>query len=251
MSDGPHLPPGIRLVRFGDIDSTNDEARRQAEAGAPAGLLICADRQSLGRGRRGRTWDSPAGNLYTSLLLRPTVAPAIAAQLSFVTALAVADAVRAALPGGPVISCKWPNDVLVGGAKISGILLESGTRPDGRLDWLVVGVGINLASHPVDTAYPATSIQAQGGQVERDVLLSSYVAAFHRWMYLWQEQGFAPIRTAWLGRADGLGHPVVVKLAQDSLHGIFSSLNAVGALLLQLPSGEIRTIAAGDVFRAA
>ena len=125
----PALPPGFRLAALETVDSTNAEALRRAEAGAPDGTFVWARRQEAGRGRQAKPWSSPAGNLYTSLLLRPACAPARAAELSFVAAVAVADTVADLLgPAGPAVSCKWPNDVLVDGAKISGILLESRTQ---------------------------------------------------------------------------------------------------------------------------
>ena len=144
------LPRGYVLKALDEIDSTNEEARRLAAAGAAAGTVVWAKRQTAGRGRRGRSWISEPGNLFTSLILRPHVPPARAAELTFVASLAVAQAVAGFLPGR-IICTKWPNDVLVDGGKIAGILIESAAGTSGKVDWLVVGIGINVAHHPNDT----------------------------------------------------------------------------------------------------
>ena len=141
MKAAPLLPPFYRLLGFAELDSTNEEAKRQATAGAPEGALVWARAQSAGRGRRGRRWVSEPGNLYLSILLRPSFPPATAAQLGFAAALAVGEAAAAALPAGADVAYKWPNDVLISGRKASGILLESQAAGEGRLDWLVVGIG--------------------------------------------------------------------------------------------------------------
>jgi BirA family biotin operon repressor/biotin-[acetyl-CoA-carboxylase] ligase len=246
----PVLPAGFTLLSFSDIDSTNDEAKRQAELGAATGTLIWARQQSSGRGRRGRSFISPPGNCYSSLILRPRVAPRAAAQLSFVAAIAVAEAVAAQLPVGPHITCKWPNDVLIDGAKCSGILLES--RIDGAaLEWLIIGTGINVASHPEGLESPATSLQAAGGLVTVETMLEAYAERLAHWLERWLREGFPPIRQAWLLRADGLGQAVRVRLADATLHGVFESLDEQGALVLLYADGSRRCITAGEVFRPA
>lgn len=239
------------LRAFDVLDSTNEEVRRQAEAGAAEGLAILARRQTAGRGRRGRAWESPQGNLFLSLLLRPQASPAEAAKLSFLTAIAVAEAIDLAAPDlTGRIACKWPNDVLVDGAKIAGILLESRTQAEGRLEWVVVGIGINLTYHPSETPYPATALRAHGVEVEPEQFAEWLLARFGYWYGLWQAEGFAPIRAAWLARAQGLGKPVVVRLPEGELHGVFAALDESGALLLDSPDGRRQAITAGDVFPA-
>ena len=155
------LPSFYRLVAHERIASTSDEAKRLAAEGAPAGTLVWARVQTAGRGRQGRAWISPAGNFYASLILRPPVSVASAAQLGFVAALAVADACLAFAPEA-ALSLKWPNDVLLSGRKLAGLLLESQSHGDGALDWLVLGIGINLATYPVEVEYPATALAATG-----------------------------------------------------------------------------------------
>jgi BirA family biotin operon repressor/biotin-[acetyl-CoA-carboxylase] ligase len=244
------LPPGFSLLAFGEIDSTSDEARRRAEIGAPAGTLIWATRQVGGRGRRGRPWVSPEGNCYTSLLLRPKAAAADAAQISFVAAVAVAEAVARQLPVGRRVSCKWPNDVLIDGAKCSGILLESRSSKAG-LEWLIVGVGINVESFPGETEFPATCLKAAGAAVAVETMLEDYLARLASWLARWERGGFAPVREAWLRWADGLGQPVRVRLNDVTLDGVFESLDEHGALMLATKDGARRRIMAGEVFRAA
>lgn len=237
------------LRAFDVLDSTNEEVRRQAEAGAAEGLAVLARRQTAGRGRRGRAWESPEGNLFLSLLLRPQVSAAEAAKLSFLTAVALAETLELAAPDlAGHIACKWPNDVLVNGAKIAGILLESRTGAEARLDWVVIGIGVNLAHHPADTPYPVTALAAHGATVEPETFAEWLLARFGYWHGRWQAEGFAPVRAAWLARAQGLGQPVVVRLPDGELRGHFAALDESGALLLDLPDGRRQAITAGDVF---
>jgi BirA family transcriptional regulator, biotin operon repressor / biotin---[acetyl-CoA-carboxylase] ligase len=244
------LPPFFRLLTHAALPSTSDEAKRLAENDAPAGTLVWALEQSAGRGRQGRSWVSPPGNLYVSLILRPAVAVAVAAQLGFVASLAVADACAEAAPGA-ALACKWPNDVLLAGKKLAGILLESQARPDGQLDWLVLGIGINLAHHPEGTDFPATSLAASGVDIAADVALACLGKRFVEWYERWQEgAGFAAIRAAWLGRAHRIGQPIRVRLINAALAGRFAGLDEDGALLLETEAGR-RRIASGEVFPAA
>ncbi|MEO5338799.1 MAG: biotin--[acetyl-CoA-carboxylase] ligase [Magnetospirillum sp. WYHS-4] len=222
---------------FAVLDSTNAEVRRQAAAGAPEGMVVVAERQTAGRGRRGRTWVSEPGNLYVSILLRPPAEAA--AQLTFAASLAVAEGVESLVPGRRV-ACKWPNDVLLDGAKLAGILLEF----DG--EWLIAGIGVNVAHHPGGTEFPATDL---GGAVTVSHVLESILARLDVWLAVWERDGFAPLRQAWLARAHGLGGPIEVRLPDRRLTGIFRGLDADGALILGGADGDER-ILAGDVFPA-
>lgn len=243
-----------RLEVFDSLDSTNEEVRRQAEAGAAEGLAVLARQQTAGRGRRGRSWESPPGNLFLSLLLRPKASPAAAATLSFLTAVALLEALDlAAVPAK--LTCKWPNDVLVNGAKVAGILLESRTGPDGGLSWVTVGIGVNLAWHPpqgqlAGVPYPVTALAAHGIHVTPQDFTHWLLARYGYWYGRWQVEGFAPVRAAWLARAQGLGQPVIVRLPDSELRGRFVALDDSGALLLELPDGRRQTVTAGDVFPA-
>lgn len=245
----PALGPEFHLVRLESVGSTNVEAARLAAEGAADGTLVWAKEQTAGRARRGREWRSLPGNLYCSLILRPAIPPRTAAQLSFVAALAVADALAAFAPEDTPVRVKWPNDVLLAGRKTSGILLESMPGPDGLVDWVVVGTGINVAGHPEDTEFPATSLAATGaGAVGAGQVLEAYANAFAMWRERWAQEGFPPIRAAWLGVAAGLGDPIVVRLDHQTLEGWFAALDEDGALVLEMPGGVRRTVAAGDVF---
>lgn len=240
-----------QLVRFDEIDSTNTQAKRLASEGAVEFTAVIAARQTAGRGRRGRAWDSPRGNLYSSIVLRPSCTPLEGAQISFVAALAVSDVARAFAPIGARIACKWPNDVLVNEHKIAGILLESAATGT-RLDWLVLGVGINIERHPgLNGTYPSTSLRDLGALADADSVLRVYLGALATWYGRWRAEGFAAVRAAWLGQALGLHGPVAVQQEPAPLIGRFADIDAAGALVIELETGERRVIAAGDVFFGA
>ncbi len=245
MTKLAELPASYSLLHFADIDSTNDEAKRRGAAGAPHGLVIWADRQTAGHGRQGRAWQSPDGNLYCSILLRPEREPASVAQLSFAAALAVCDA----LPAQLTPRCKWPNDVLIGGKKIAGILLESEAAGAG-IAWLVIGVGINIATHPENTETAATSLAAWGIASAPGAVLADLCRHFLRWHDTWRDGGFAPLRAAWLDRAYGLGSDIRVRYGTAETRGRFIDLDRSGALVLESAEGR-RHIAAGTIFPAA
>jgi BirA family biotin operon repressor/biotin-[acetyl-CoA-carboxylase] ligase len=245
----PGLRPEYRLAAFDLLGSTNDEAKRLArDEGAVHGTLVWAMRQEAGKGRRGRPWVSPEGNVYASLILRPECAVAKAAQLSFAAAGALADALQPLLPEA-VCCCKWPNDVLIDDRKVAGILLESETDSSGGLEWLVLGIGINVQHFPPDSEFPATSLCNEGGRLDQPgPVLVRFIQAFHTWYEVWLKEGFGAIREGWLQTARGVGGPVTVRLDKQTLAGTFADLDSDGALLLDLPSGERRRITAGDVF---
>jgi BirA family biotin operon repressor/biotin-[acetyl-CoA-carboxylase] ligase len=243
------MPLIFRVEAVEEIDSTNDALKLRAAAGAEEGLVLRADRQSAGRGRRGRSWTSEPGNLYVSLLLRPEKAPVEAATLGFVAAIAIGNLLRAVvdLP----VTHKWPNDVLVDGAKISGILLESGGIAGGKVDWLVLGIGINLRHHPDAALYPTTDLMAAGGPAlpparALELLLAEFQSLYERWL----GGGFAALRADWLTHCTGLGARIVARLPGEELTGIFAGIEGDGTLLLDLPGGATRRIAAGDIFFA-
>jgi BirA family transcriptional regulator, biotin operon repressor / biotin---[acetyl-CoA-carboxylase] ligase len=250
----PTLPPCYRLVCCDTVGSTNDEAKRLARGGAAAGTLVWALEQTAGRGRRGRHWASPRGNLYASLMLRPVCPPENAARLGFAAALAIGDALSSLVPGLAGLACKWPNDVLLSGRKIAGILLESEIAADAKtgagenLAFLVVGAGVNLAAAPPNAEFPATSLAAEGYcPPEPTAMLEAYAGCFATWERRWREEGFAPLRAAWLARATGLGQPIRVRLDNRTLHGRFADLDPGGTLVLETSDGPA-LIAAGDVF---
>jgi len=243
-------PRGYSLKTFDVIDSTNEEAKRLASRGETGPIWISAARQTAGRGRRGRVWESPTGNLAATLLLRPGKPASDCAQLSFAAAVAACDALRDFAPAAE-LRVKWPNDVLAGGAKIAGILLES-SGPAGEIPaWLAIGIGINLAMHPDGTEFPATSLKAQGAAVPvPDDALLHLASHFARWFEVWRDDGFAAIRDAWLARAAGLGSRIRARLATGETSGVFEGIDESGALILREGAGQPRHIAAGEVFFA-
>jgi BirA family biotin operon repressor/biotin-[acetyl-CoA-carboxylase] ligase len=243
------LPDGFVLCELDRVDSTNDEVRRRAEAGAEAGLVVLAGQQTSGRGRHGRAWASPVGNLYASVLLGVEGPLATSAQLSFVAGLALAEALERHARG-PLLRLKWPNDVLIGRAKVAGILLESIAGIKGAAgDGVIVGTGVNIVSCPSATPYPATSLAEQGfAPITPRALLGGYLTALDRWLRQWRELGFGGVRTAWCARGFGLGEPIRLRLAREELLGRFVDVTPSGSLLLDLDAGGRREIAAGDVF---
>ena len=231
-----------------ELDSTNAEARRRAEAGEGGPVWITAKRQTAGRGRRGRAWSTETGNLAATLLTTTDAPPAVAAQLSFVAALAAADLIDTCL-GQATARLKWPNDVLVHGRKAVGILVESGSRPDGGL-WMAVGVGVNLAHAPDDVTPPATSLAEHmaGPPPKPGDAIEVLADRFEAWRRLWATQGFAPIARDWTARAHGLGGRCEARLPARTLTGVAEGLDADGALRLRLDDGALERITAGDVF---
>ena len=249
MTGEVQLPAAFRLLRCGEVDSTSDEAKKLAEAGEAHGVVVWATSQRQGRGRRGNAWQSPPGNLYVSLLLRPDRTPADALQLSFVTALALADSIAAIVPKDGVVTCKWPNDVFLNHRKVAGLLLESSTGESGALDWLVIGLGLNIISAPGDLACPATSLHDEGcAGLTAGYLLTAFCACFSVRYDDWLGRGFAPQREAWLQIAEGIGGPVTVNLEGESFVGRFVDIDETGALIVEIPGSGRRVVTSGEVF---
>jgi BirA family transcriptional regulator, biotin operon repressor / biotin---[acetyl-CoA-carboxylase] ligase len=226
------------IRHYDSIGSTNDEAMRLARAGAAHGTVVCAREQTAGRGRRARRWHSPAGNLHASILLRTDLPPGRIPQLSFVAALAVADAADAFLPGDARAELKWPNDVLVRGAKLAGILIESADAT------AILGIGMNIAHAPPDAPYPVTTLAASGAEtLEPGAFLSVLLQAFgHRFSNL-RDHGFATVRTDWLARAHPTGSRLRLTLGDRSIEGRFADLAHDGALVLETAEGLERFVA--------
>lgn len=210
-----------------------------ARSGAAEGLWLRAERQTGGRGRQGRAWSSPEGNLYISTLVRVRPGEPPAATLALVAAVALDETARV-FGLAPVL--KWPNDLLVGGAKLSGILLERAE------DAVVIGFGVNLAHHPLDIDRRATSFAAHGPAPDPAILAETLAEAFARWLSRWRD-GIAPVRERWLARAHPQGTALTARLSDGSaVDGLFGGLDSQGALILRLADGSTRVIHAGDVF---
>lgn len=243
VSPSPALghPCHVRAV----TDSTNDDARALAAAGAPHGALVVADTQTAGRGRRGRAWASPPGeNLYVSFVLRPAVALADAPSLSLVAGLAVAEAV-ALHAGGAAVRVKWPNDVRVGGKKLAGVLLEASLR-GAELAWLVLGVGVNVrgAAPPAGVEDLATTVRmVRGEDVSRAAVLASLCERLEARVGDFERGGFAALREAVAARCETLGTRVRVA----EVEGVAEALDADGALVVRRDDGARVTVRVGDV----
>jgi BirA family transcriptional regulator, biotin operon repressor / biotin---[acetyl-CoA-carboxylase] ligase len=222
------------------LGSTNDEARGLAAEGAEHGTVVHADEQTAGRGRLARTWFSPAGNLYLSLVLRLETPSSRLQELSFLASLAVADTVDAMLPKHVRAMLKWPNDVLIAGAKIAGILIEQAD------DATIVGIGLNILHTPSSAGYKTTSIVASGGLASVDGARDILLDRFGKRLAVWQADGFGPVRDAWMERAHPIGASLRVMVSGETVEGAFGGLDVDGALLLDVPGGRQRVVA-GDV----
>jgi BirA family biotin operon repressor/biotin-[acetyl-CoA-carboxylase] ligase len=234
-----------RVDRLDAIDSTSEEARRRALAGDPGRLWIVAEEQRAGRGRRGRTWISPRGNLYASALLIDPCPPAIAAQLGFVAGVALA---RAAEDLGAAARLKWPNDLVSGGAKCAGLLVEGVPLPKKRLA-CVIGVGVNCDSAPGGAGYPTARLtDREGRPADRGALFQRLAIRFDEALDQWKAgTAFEAIRAIWLDRAVELGERIRIENAGGRREGTFEGLDPDGRLLFRGKSG-IETIEAADLW---
>ncbi|MGU3536870.1 biotin--[acetyl-CoA-carboxylase] ligase [Methylobacterium sp. A54F] len=249
---------GHRLHVHESLPSTNTEAMEQARAGAAGPLWVVARRQEAGRGRRGNAWISQPGNLAASVLWPvPGVEPERIATLGFVAGVALAEAVEAVtrgiapadIPDGPdrSLRLKWPNDLLAGGAKLAGILLEAEVLAGGRRA-VVIGFGVNVAAAPEGLTYPAASLAGLGYAVQAEKVLEELTNRVTETARIWNRgRGFPNVRTAWVARASGLGAPVAVRTGTDRIEGIFDGIDEGGRLVILAPDGRRRTVTAGEV----
>jgi BirA family transcriptional regulator, biotin operon repressor / biotin---[acetyl-CoA-carboxylase] ligase len=250
------IAAGTRLEAFESIGSTNADALIRARAGERGPLWLVTDQQTAGRGRRDRTWQSPRGNLAASIVEVIDVAPAVAATLGFAAGVALETAlqavsVEARLRAGGAdaarFGLKWPNDVLAGDCKLSGILLEA--EPAGGQLAVVVGIGVNVVAAPDNTIFPATSLLDLGIHVGAAELFTALAEAWAQLRTQWDEgRGFGAIRERWLERASGLGGAVSVRVSGTTVTGTFDSIDETGCLIVKTAAGARVPIAAGDVY---
>lgn len=244
-------PEGVARHALAEVDSTNSEAARLAP-GLTQPTWIFAHRQTAARGRRGRGWVAPPANFGATLVMRPAGPPAAAAQRSFVAALALADALAALAGPGVTITLKWPNDVLLNGGKVAGILLESAGQGT-AVGHLAIGIGVNLAEAPPTSAlepgaHPPVSLLGETGlRIPPEEFLAPLANAFARWESQFGTYGFAPIRTAWLARAARIGQAITARTVTETIDGTFETIAEDGALVLMTAQGR-RAIPAADVY---
>ena len=242
-------PAGVGREIVDELDSTNAEALRRAAAGAFGPVWILARRQTAGRGRRGRSWAMPEGNFAATLLARPAEAPL--ALRSFVAALGLHDAVTAVTGRPELFALKWPNDVLLSGRKLAGILLEG--APGGGL---AIGIGVNLTVAPDPAALepgavpPVSLAEATGIRVAPEEFLDLLAPALQDWEARLLADGFAPVRTAWLARATRLGQEITARLPGRALTGRFETVDETGALVLSTAEGRV-VLPAAEIHFAA
>ena len=246
MTQTPDLPYGWRLDVLPEVDSTNAEVLRRAEHGEAEGLAIRTDVQTAGRGRRGRRWESPKGNLYLSVLVDAQLAKA--GQVGFAAALALIDALEIEADKSlPNLRCKWPNDLVLNGAKVAGLLLEAVPERE----QVVVGLGVNLITTAVkDAVYRVGTLADIGVAFDVEILSARICVSLQSWLETWRLVSFTPLRKAWLQAAEGLNQPITVQLPHETFEGKFHGLSDDGALVLDQGDAVHRIVPAGDVFFA-
>lgn len=247
--DPSAVAAGVQLHALATIDSTNQEARLRGRQDERAPLWVTAVAQTAGRGRMDRSWVSPPGNLYASLLLHDPSPSERAPELAFVAAAATRDAIVAeAPPLKSEIAFKWPNDILLAGQKCAGILIEGEVAPNQTFS-VVIGIGVNCTSHPAKAAYPATDLRARGADITPEQLFERLSATTLRRLAQWDRgRGFPAIMADWLSAAHRLGEEVAVRSGTGEKRGRFVGLDPSGRLILELPDGVTEKISAGDVF---
>jgi len=236
---------GYRLAAYDTIGSTSSEAMERGRAGDAGRLWVVATEQTAGHGRRGRPWQTPGGNLAASLLLSLPKGSAQAATLGFAAGLAVTEAISVGCEDS--LRLKWPNDVLIDGAKVAGILLEAVTLATGR-SIVVIGIGVNVRHAPEGVPYPATSLAACGSHATPGSLFEALSDSWVEQEVLWDHgRGFSAIRDRWLGSAAGLGAPIAVKMGESVFRGTFETIDSDGRLVVRSGDGSATTISAGEV----
>lgn len=237
------------LLIFDHIDSTNLEAHRLIDRGINENLVIVAKSQKEGRGRHGRHWDSPEGNLYFSILLKSGAKISDLSQFTFVSSLSMANALFDFLGKDADIKLKWPNDILLTDKKISGILLESVSNIEyNTTSWLIIGIGVNLKLHPQGLQYPVTSLKAEGYEdILPELLLNKFMQHFYINCNLLHKEGFMNLRNKWLEYAWRLGESFTCNLKGKSVSGIFAGINENGEFLLKSKDGIINHVNSGEV----
>jgi BirA family biotin operon repressor/biotin-[acetyl-CoA-carboxylase] ligase len=231
----------MKIIELKTVDSTNDYAKELAGKGAASGTVVWAHAQTAGRGRQGNVWTSLPGNLFMSIIVRPQVSGDKLGQLSFLSAVALADVLEKIMPATAKISLKWPNDLLINGKKAAGILIET----EGRAAWAVIGVGLNISNAP-----PGAISLHDVGVKDHDAgqIIKLLAKGIQSLLQAWEKDGFEPIRQSWLKRAHKITEEITARLPKETLTGIFKGIDPSGALQLQMANGAVKTINSAEVF---
>ena len=245
------IEPGAiswRLEVHESLPSTSDLVAKLATDGDPEGLAALAREQTAGRGSRGRAWQSPVGNLHLSVLLRPSGPIADAGHWALLAGIALVEALSAFVPdhASTTLTLKWPNDVLLRGCKLAGILMDSATRPGGRLDWLVVGLGANLATAPSVPGRTTASLDELTTPPPPERVAEALLARLDYWVGVARRDGFGPVDSAWIARAHAVGSALRVTREGKAIDGSFAGLGEDGSLLLAT-AGKIQAFSTGEV----
>jgi BirA family biotin operon repressor/biotin-[acetyl-CoA-carboxylase] ligase len=236
---------------YDHVDSTSAVALRLVQSGVKGNYVIFSKQQTEGKSGYGNEWFSPEGNFFLSLLLEPTFTIQSGAELSFVTSLAIRDAIISVLGVNYLdISFKWPNTILLNGKKIGGILLESSSTPQKNIpNWFIVGIGINLMHYQEGTDFPSTSLKHEGfGEIPSNLLLNAFMENFSNRYNIWRNRGFAILKLEWLKSAFNINKPITVLFKGQKLTGVFEGIDDVGTLLMRLEDGQCQKVIAGEVF---
>jgi BirA family biotin operon repressor/biotin-[acetyl-CoA-carboxylase] ligase len=237
-----------RLVKYDKIGSTNEEGKILARANTPDWTILQSARQTNGKGRHGHQWISKTGNLFMSVVLRLPLKPQDVGKLSFLAGVAVARAVDLFLPDDIHVDLKWPNDALIEGQKLAGVLIETeAVDENGLVPWVVLGIGVNIEHAPDDM----NAVCLQGfhtALITIEDVMTNLCKVLKEELDIFEKEGFAPIRKQWMEKAYGLGEEITVRLSDEEIQGIFKDLDDHGVLMLELEDGSIREITSGEIF---
>jgi len=228
------------IIELYEIDSTNNFAKDKIKAGVNEEFIVWAHRQIAGKGRQGNIWESPEGNLYMSLVIKPNIDKKNLGQLSFAASVAIANIIESLIPTDNKVNVKWPNDVLVNNKKISGILVES----DSNSEWVVIGMGVNIATAP-ETAISLYDLDIRISVRE---FMEKLIIELGLLVAKIESKGFVAIQQEWLNKAFKLNQSITARLPKETIEGIFKGIDENGVLLLELPDGTIKQILSGEVF---
>ncbi len=248
MNDQSNKPSNLNIKRFESLSSTNEHVKQCLENDNPCPFWIVSDEQTGGRGRQGRDWVSVKGNLYASTAQIINANGSKLGGLSLVTALAVYDAIQKNNQTPLDLALKWPNDILINGAKLGGILIENVSKPDAQFSHVVIGVGINIQSSPVVEGRDTTCLANYDYFISRDDLLLALIETLNHWIKRWDNgNNFAEIRQAWCEKAAPIGAPLSVRIGHERIEGKFAGLDEKGALKLELEDKSIKLITGGEL----